>query len=342
MRVSVFCFSDSFLEPCIKALRNLGCDVRTHVGDWRTGVRWPKMTVGELNIAHAREMLGWCDMAFFDFARDPLPLATKLKHDGVINCNVVVRFIDHELWRPDAMVYTLWDEVDCIIFLNETIRNKFHDKFGGRLEFRTNELILPPGVDTDRFKPLKDLSLKPFKKTLCMVGYIHHRKRIYTTVETFYELLKRGGGWELHVRGDILDHAYWDWVEDLTSTLNVDIWFHEFGTMGHWWRVAPEWFWNKSIIISNSMEEAFQVTVAEGASCGVLPMVFNWRGANLVWPEDWIFKTQNELVGKILDWWKLSRDEKVRLARCAREYVCERYSYSKITPVLESAFSKFL
>jgi len=342
MRVAVFCFSDSFLEPCLKALFNLGCDMKVHVSDWRTGLNWPNMTTGELSVSYVKNILEWCDMAFFEFARDPLPLATKYKHDGVVDCSIVVRFIDHELWRPDAMVYTLWDEVDGIIFLNETIRNKFHDKLRGKLEFRINEIILPPGVDTDRFKPPKDLLLKPFRKTLCMVGYIHHRKRIFTMVESLYELLNRDKGWELHIRGNILDYSYWEWIEDLTNTLGVDIWLHKFGTMEQWWELAPVWFWDKSIIISNSMEEGFHATVAEGASCGVLPMIFNWRGADLIWPREWIFKTQNELVEKILDWWKLSRDDKVRLAREAREYVSERYSYKKIVPILEGFFSKFL
>ena len=340
MRCTIFCFSDSFLEPIILACKQLFDSVHVHVWDWRSGIDWRKygvsLTVGEPTLGLVKRLVEKSDLVFFDFARDPLPLVTRLREEGYANPKIVVRLIGHELWLPNILVHTSWRMVDTVIVLNSYAEAKFRKRMLNifRKELPCKIVKIPPGIDCRRLRPLRDLSEKPFPKTICVVCYIHHRKRIYTTVETYYELLKRDPEWRLYIRGKVLDDMYWEWVEDLTNVLGVTVYYEDFGTLEEWWSYAPQYFWDKSIILSNSMEEMFHVTVAEAAACGTLPMIFNWPAAEELWPRDWIYRTQTELVEKLLEWAKLPREEKVKLAKEARQFVEERYDYTKIVKQL--------
>ena len=341
MKIALFAYVDSFIWDLLEAIWEH--DILLNVRYPRMGKRVENAVYGYLDGETVREWLEWCDIAIFDFARDPLPLATKLKQEGAIKCRIVVRFYDHELWQPLEMQYTNWSVIDKMIFLNKCIYETFLKKleyFQGPQaveKFLKNVEVhfIPTSVDVDKFRFVKDVN--SFGKNLVYSGLLHHRKRIFTILETFYELLKHDPEWRLFIHGEWLDSIYRDWCMDLIRDygLSGKVFFDSWIPRDTWLDIASSYYRDKDIFISNSAHEGEHVACLEAAACGVYPLVHYFPCCLEFYKPKWVFKTQVELLEKILEWSSKSPDEKLRLAMEAREWIVEKFDKKKIVPVLK-------
>ncbi len=309
MKVTIFTTNSNFLGPVVEALKRSGHEVRF----W---VQTPNKNVNWTNI---QRLLDRCDVAFFEWCQTPFLQALSLED---IECKIAVRA--HGLPFFSIFKTFPWEKVDLLIgasglfgpLLNEAAQRPkryMHIPVGSEPTFYT----MPPS--------------KKYGRNLATHSYtIRFKKRIYTTIQTFYELLKHDPKWNLNIAGNWTSQAPgWEGVnytrpcrelmEDLKISTKV---FLTPNMTPEGWR---QWLGDKDIFISNSIREGVHVSLVEAMLTGVYPLINCWRGSTEYYPDECIFKTQNELVDKILEWKSLRARKKRRLSGEMREWALERF-----------------
>lgn len=312
MKIGIFTSNTSFINPVIQAIQRRGHEILpwTHT---------PHETTSWINL---QRLLDSCDVAFFDWCQSPFLEAMSLER---LKCKVAVRA--HGM--PFFSIYKTfpWNVVDLLIGASVII--------GWRIEELPQDkrpkryVDIPVGSDPTFFMIPK---AKKYGRSLLMHSTtIRYRKRIYTTLQTFYDLLQHDRRWSLHIVGEWEDAGYTGWegpqytepckelIEDLelstkvhlTPNMSLEAWRNYLGGM--------------DVFISNSIREGVQVSLVESMLSGVYPLINCWRGSDHYYPKKCLFKTQRELVEKVLEWWKQPLEEKRALSQEMREWVVERF-----------------
>ena len=321
MKISVFATNPSFVNSVLAELqKHHTVEIYNHV----SGSNW-------FNIQNIRTLLDWCDVAFFDFCHWPLPAVTHLQ---LVPCKIVARLHGQELYSDARNIK--WSTIDRLI-LSEPMKRKFERTVNDRPEMS----VLPLGVDFDIFQIPRE---KEFGKNICThATSIYWKKRVYTTIQTFYDLLLRDDEWELYIKGakqanwlGVMQTRYYNNVVELIEALGIQdrVHFSENVSKEKW----AKWLQDKDIFISNSIEEGFHVSLAEAMASGVYPVINCWQGATDYYPAEFICKTQTEMIERIFTWPMVSLEEKRRLSEYCRECVKQFDSKSvsrKIREIIE-------
>ncbi len=302
-RVAVFTINDSFLLPVLEVMHK------------RFMVRiWKPSGEKQVDIVNLSRLLEWCDIAYFEWCQTPFIDAMCFDN---LDCKIVVRLLGLPFYHLARNIP--WRRVDLAI-APYPIYKKFEE---WKLQQPKRLIEAPVGTDTGFFTMPKN---KRYGKNLAMhATVIRPTKRVYTTIETFYELLKLDNEWNLHIAGN-WEHGWQKEIRleyviscrDLIRRLRLENKVYTYPHMDpqEWW----QWLWDKDIIVSNSFRESFHKSVMDAMSCGVYPLVHAWPGAEHYYPEECIFRTQAELVEKILEWAKLSFEEKRTLSQLMRSH----------------------
>lgn len=309
--MAVFTTNDAFLKPVLEVMRK-----RFTVEVWeRSGSE-------QIDLVNLRSLLDWCDAAFFEFCQAPFPQAISMLN---LNCKIVLRL--HGLPFYGLRRLIPWSKVDLAVCSYPLLL-----KFEGLKEQPKKLVELAPGVDTAFFNMPKK---KKYGKTLITHStVVRFKKGVYTTLQTFHELLKRDPEWTLRIHGNWETgwraqqrQEYAEPCRELIEILKLEDHIELIPHLSReGWR---EWLQSADIFVSNSIREGFQVSGMEAMLCGAYPLVNCWLGADHYYPEQCIFKTQEGLVEKILDWGKLSARQKRRLSLNMREWAC-RYDVHEI------------
>jgi len=268
-----------------------------------------------LNFQNIHALMQWADVAFFDFCQYPLTVATYFVDKP---CKIVARLLGLEIYQTGSI---RWDRVDHLILLPT---HKYR-----KIPPVESHSFLPVGTDIRAFKPPRK---KVFGRNICIVGNVLPRKRVYTTVQTLYPLLKQG--WQLNIRdgrGDFrkrIRQEYRSFIQELIETMHL-----ERNILWSEWTPLPEYvkfLQSMDIIVSNSMMEGYHKAIFDAMACGVVPFVNCWLGSTDLFPRKFIFFTQESLKRKILKWEKRTYDEKLSLSKEVREFVVKYHDERKV------------
>jgi glycosyltransferase involved in cell wall biosynthesis len=250
-------------------------------------------------------------------------------------CRVTARLHGIEVYYEAAKI--AWENVHLICSKPEELRF-------------SREEILPPasltitnlGVDVEPTMTPKTF----FGHNIGIVAVtIHPRKRVYTTIESFIDLLTTPmlpgteSKWTLHIHGasqtgfrNAESFEYMKYLEELGITaykmkIPADrIVFHNYDeSKGKYLNFLK----GLDIIISNSMQEGYHQAIFEAMSYGVYPLVHNWLGADTLFPEESLFFSQRELVDEIMEWDKMSLADKAAKAIAVQHFVREYHDQEK-------------
>jgi glycosyltransferase involved in cell wall biosynthesis len=86
---------------------------------------------------------------------------------------------------------------------------------------------------------------------------------------------------------------------------------------------VPDWLSKIGFILSTSEHEGSHQAVAEGMASGAIPVIRNWPGADLLYPEQFVFQTVDEAVELILKWNK--RENYPDQCEFVKQYARERF-----------------
>ncbi len=321
-RVAVISTNENFLQPILTELKKRDTLVEKlafNPDSWESGFRF-------------QDMMDWADCAFFDFIHRPLPAASYW-----LNANHSVRITArlHGLEVYDQIMHdVVWQNVNLICSRPQKMR---FDMLNLKSQPASIN-VLNLGVDTKPTEKPKEV----FGHNIGINSYTPlPRKRIYTTIETFCELLRRSDApWTLHVVGTYpptnwrRDQSveYGNFISELRyAAAEEGILLSDHLVLHNWLeRNAYEaWLAGMDIVISNSMQEGYHKAIFEAMSYGAFPLVHDWLGARTLLPVESRFLTQSELVDKILAWEETPVEKKLSASLQVQKYVREHHDQEK-------------
>jgi len=309
MKVGIFTLNTNFLGPITMSLLRHGHEI----------LLWKRTRETQIDLINLQRILDRCDVAFFDWTQNPFLNAMRIEE---LSCKIAVRA--HGLPFFDLYKTFPWQRVDLMIG-SAVI-------FGQRMKEAKNQpkryLHIPPGSDPTLFTIPAN---KKYHQNLCTHSLIiRFKKRIYATLQAFYDLLQHDRRWKLHIVGQWKAPAGWgehsNYIEpckELMEDLQLGTKVYLSPNMP--WARWAAWLGGMDIFVSNSIREGLQVSLVEAMLAGVYPLINCWRGSDEYYPADNIFKTQSELVDKLLEWESRSVEEKRRLSGEMREWAAERF-----------------
>ncbi len=324
-KVAIFARNDSFLQPIIRELKNRNTIVKVLTYD---------------NQLKAMDLLHWADFAFFEFLHQPLQMAADMDS---VHCRITARL--HGLEFYDFNIRNInWPRVNLITSAPQMIRwNRLKESLPhGAVNHAASEHTINLGVNSAATATPKGT----YGHNIAITAFTPlPRKRLYTTVESFFDLLlqtrKWGNNcpWHLNIRGlDVNRQGYRGeeareyvaFIEELQATA-AEIGLCDTDPLpitAHNYLAPPDWsrfLSGMDCIIDNSMQEGYHISVLEAMAHGVMPFVHRWIGAELIYPESCLFLTQRELVDKILYWEALPLKDKERISLELQQIVREKH-----------------
>ena len=285
-----------------------------------------------LNKTNIESLLHWCDLAYFEFIQQPLPLISGqpwLKKPIVARMDGI-----------DIMNHTFvdWSKVSALIIQPTQEKRLMRLRREWEKQNKRPSLKLPArilhryiGIDLDRFK--LNTKRKPGFNIVLHANLIRQTKGIYNALQCFSELIEKDGDnpwcFTLIARGE---HFY-RWaqrqeyvlcVQELLEELNFSSkrFKHYEGDLSkdNW----VEYLQSQDIYWCLSRRESFGVSMAEACASGAYPLLNHFYAAELLYPQANLCRSPGELVDKTIQWGKLPDTEKLHSRQIIRKHV-EQY-----------------
>jgi glycosyltransferase involved in cell wall biosynthesis len=221
----------------------------------------------------------------------------KLSHQKLI-----VRLHLQEMKLP-YLDQILWENVDALILICPLNYNLILERFpflNGRAH-----LIYNP-IDCNAFNQPK---LPSAEFNLGIMGISPMRKAPHIAIEIFIRLKKLDSRYTLFVKGkhprdydwlwkQPVERAYFEkFYEDVNrSPYRNSVVFETYGDD------VASWFSKLGFVLSTSDFEGSHQSVAEGMASGTIPIIRNWDGADMLYPEKFVFTEIDQAVNLVQKW----------------------------------------
>ncbi len=250
------------------------------------------------------------DVVFFEWASGLLSVASHLPKV----CGIVTRLHRYEMYTWVNRIN--WDAVDKIIVVSDAKKKEFISRFPEQAE---KIVVSSPSISLEKFIPKP----KNFNGDIGILCQLTPRKRVYELILTFYELLKLRNNLHLHIAGapDPAQEDYYQALKFLVKELDLHDNVTFYGKVTDPWN----WYQNIDIFISNSYSEGLQVALMEAMASGCYCLSHCWDGAEEMLPDSHLYRSDNELQEKIIQFIETSDVEKQRIRQIMRGIACEKF-----------------
>jgi len=175
-----------------------------------------------------------------------------------------------------------WNKISDIICCNPWIADQVEKGIGDK---PTRVHFIPNPIDANKWT-FKERS---HGKKIGMVGRIHSVKNIPLAVQILMALPKE---YDLHIAGESNDL----WIEAYLANLNLK------GRLFMYNRIPnnqlDQWWEDKNYCLCTSTSEGDPMFVLEAMAKGIKPIIHSWPGANKMYPNELVFETIKEAIGK--------------------------------------------
>lgn len=289
LRVVVAGHDLKFAGPLIEDLKRAGHSVVTD--DWQSHTAHDE--------EHSRALLESADVIFCEWGLGNAVWYSKHK---LPNQRLIVRVHSQELRGPHLRAITSIN-VNSFVFVSELIRQAAVTSHGIPA---SKSVVIPNFVDTVGLNRPK---LPGAEKSLGLVGIVPQMKRLDLALDIVEELLSRDPEYRLIVKGKGPDDypwmkhrpeelAFYDEQYARVAGINAD--FPDAVTFEGFSSDMAGWYSKIGIALSVSDFESFHLTIPDGAASGAEPYCLAWPGADLIYPDEWIFDSTAEIAEGIL------------------------------------------
>lgn len=283
--------NDTFLAPLIPALE------RHHE------VRFLSTAPGPL----LAEAINWADIVWLEWCWDHAVWATN--SDCLAGKKCILRLHSIEALQTSFPANVNWSRVDRLITVGGDIADLLlanNPSIAGHLQ----PVVIANGIDLDRFSPGHG-----DRHRIAWVGHLEPKKNPMLLLQIAHTLHRADPRYVVHVAGVFTDQRTARYMQRFVGSLGLTevVRFH--GAVAD----MPAWYADKGVLLSTSMYESFGLNIGEAMAVGAFPVVHDFPGADLLWPEECLFASIEEAVALI------------RSARTGlyREWVGERYGLDR-------------
>ena len=200
---------------------------------------------------------------------------------GYENVKIILRLHRYELFTPRTLeglsrldTHSI-DKIDKLVFVSKAVQAIGIDKF----PWMSDSVVIPNLIDHTKF-PFTDRE-RGFN--IMMLGRMSYVKNLPLALAMFNELAKIGP-YQLHIVGGISDPEIEYYLENfIRKTIGFNIHYH--GVINN--DELPEFMKDMNYILSSSIFESFGMGILEAMCCGLKPVVFDFPGAENIFPEYW-------------------------------------------------------
>ena len=247
-------------------------------------------------------------------------------------CKYIVRLHSYELF--DGFHFQAnWNKVNKLIVVNDSVKNLIQNGFPNVMQGigLPNEkfAVIYHGIKMDRYTLPSD---KKFNKKVAYVGYLNYKKAPELFLQCFEAINKYDPEFEFHIAGQYQDPRIALYLENEIKQLDANIVFHG------WVDDISKFYEDKDFVISTSLFESFQYSIAEGMARGLVPLVHNWYGSDNIYPREYIFKNVSECVDIVKRFAELPNKETKRQE--LRDYISNNFSFEKQMKEIRSVLSQ--
>lgn len=276
----------SLLMCCQKSLESFAndlCDalekkarIQRVVADNLAAFQWPLKSATTV-------WLEWGSQMAIAATKEPGLLADKKK--------VILRLHSFEILNGQAGEIN-YDVVTDVIFVSHYMRHLFNRRFPGRLA-RQRVHVIHNGIDLKRF---------PFapsgqRAKIAFVGQLNYKKDPMVMLHAFSFLRQRHPHLQLHVAGGPDNDRYYLTMPDFLTknSFQPDV-AHFYGHI----KDIPAWLADKDYILCTSPFESQGVGLLEAMHRGLRPLIYNFPGAEELYPRQFLWNNFDELEKMLL------------------------------------------
>lgn len=226
-------------------------------------------------------MLNWADVVIAEWALGNAVFYSRNKRPGQ---RLIVRLhLQERNTRFPAEID--YDQVDAIVFVSNHLREECLRRFPIPQE---KAIVIGNAIDVARYRRPKHSGSE---YNLGMIGTVPARKRLDRAISVLEELVAVDDRYVLRIKGPSPDSYDWLWSRTAEREYFETLYRHiNSGPLRHKVVFDPagdnveEWLQQIGFILSPSDFESFHMAVAEGATSGAVPVVWNWEGAETIYP----------------------------------------------------------
>ncbi|MDZ4722881.1 MAG: glycosyltransferase family 4 protein [candidate division Zixibacteria bacterium] len=270
-------------------------------------------------------LLDWADIAWFEWCDALLIQATHLPQ----KCKIVCRLHSYEAFT-DMPSHVDWSKVDSLIFVNDSVRQLFEQQVSHETRASLPLAVIHNGVDTAKFVIPHS---KVLTKKIASVGYINYKKNPTLLLYCFKKIHEYDPGYSLYIAGSHQDPRIELYFQHFLQRNPLPIYFDG------WIDDMPQWYRDKSFVISTSLFESFHYSIAEGMSCGLIPLIHDWYGADLLYPNEFLYSDPDDCL-RLLQ--TIEKSDTAQTACDNRKFIQQRYSQNDKVREIEQLLSQLI
>ena len=194
----------------------------------------------------------------------------------------ILRLHRYELFTPRTIMQIKLlpigsiGRIDKLVFVSKTVQQIGVDKF----PWMKNSVVIPNLMDHTKF-PFTD---RERGYNIMMLGRMSYVKNLPLALTMFNGLYKIDPRYKLHIVGEISDPELVYYLDNfIRKTRCGDIRYH--GRIDN--DKLPEFMKDMRYILCSSVFESFGMGILEAMCCGLKPVVFDFPGAENIFPTEW-------------------------------------------------------
>jgi glycosyltransferase involved in cell wall biosynthesis len=262
---------------------------------------WEKHHDVRYEIGASPQLAQWADVYYINCWDNNIHALHRWYKDKsyTSKTKVICRVLDWEAWIGHARDEEMANWVDEIIAIAPHIQRKLEAEnpaMVGKVK------LIRPGIDLNRFTFKKKFG--GYNIVLPCNEIDYWAKGVLSGIKIFKELTiaEPSYDWKLFVKGRWCKGPFEqtiikDYIEKAELTDRVQ--FDDKHVDDY-----NAYLENMDYCIQPSLKEAFSFVVAECAAKGIKPVLNYWHGADEIWPREWLYLTEGQAIGKILEPWK--------------------------------------
>jgi hypothetical protein len=242
------------------------------------------------------DLVRWSDIAWFDGGG---PMAVEASRLGA-DARIIVSLRRSDLsghWVKDVC----WENVGILVQIGSSAVEEALVEQVPDIRNRTRLTVVPNGIDLRRYA----LRRREHGKNLACIGCLTMQANPAFLVQCMQKLHYIDPGYRLFFAGTFENPLLEQYVRHMVRTLNLTdaISFEpSHGELNHWLS-------DKHYIVASGIGENQVEAVLAGMACGLKPIVHNFPGSELLFPQQFLFNIAEQFCGQAL----------------AREYEPEQY-----------------